>query len=514
MADKTGISWTDATWNPIVGCSVVSPGCTNCYAQSQAARVIRCSAGSGRATHYEGTVKPSKAGPVWTGKVALAPDSILTQPLRWRRQRRIFVNSMGDLFHESVPDEWIDRVFAVMALAPQHTFQCLTKRSGRMRDYCSSPSVTQRIAQAMDALQVDIEHDPNERWAEIPGWEVYEASTNGRMRRGGELLAPVLNSLYGRPSITLWKDNEPTTRYVHSCVLTAFRGPAPEGTEARHRNGDRQDNRLANLQWANGSTNQRDKVRHGSNGGPAKLTREQAAEIRALRKSGKTQQSIADQFSVSRSLVSMIESRLVWPDALAWPLPNVWLGVTAEDQPRADERIPDLLATPAALRFVSVEPMLGAVDLKNITPADKYELDALSGFDFDQSSVGPRLDWVIAGGESGPGARPMHPDWVRWLRGQCAAAAVPFFFKQWGEYREVETPAELIADDSERADELFNRAVNPSFIQHDGTHIRSRDDLPWNEDNAARLIERIGTARAGHLLDGREHHEFPGVPNG
>jgi len=450
------IEWCDRSdWNPIRGCTRASEGCRNCYAEAIAARF------SGPGQPWHGFAEKTASGPRWTGKVELIEDR-LTLPLKWRKPAKIFTNSASDLFHESVPDEWIDRVFAVMALAPQHTFQCLTKRSGRMRDYCSSPSVTQRIAQAMDALQVDIEHDPNERWAEIPGWEVYEASTNGRMRRGGELLAPVLNSLYGRPSITLWKDNEPTTRYVHSCVLTAFRGPAPEGTEARHRNGDRQDNRLANLQWANGSTNQRDKVRHGSNGGPAKLTREQAAEIRALRKSGKTQQSIADQFSVSRSLVSMIESRLVWPDALAWPLPNVWLGVTAEDQPRADERIPDLLATPAALRFVSVEPMLGPVDLKNITPADKYELDALSGFDFDQSSVGPRLDWVIAGGESGPGARPMHPDWVRWLRGQCAAAAVPFFFK------------------------------------HDGTHhIRSRDDLPWNEDNAARLIERIGTARAG-----------------
>lgn len=423
------IEWCDRSdWNPIRGCTRASEGCRNCYAEAIAARF------SGPGQPWHGFAEKTASGPRWTGKVELIEDR-LTLPLKWRKPAKIFTNSASDLFHESVPDEWIDRVFAVMALAPQHTFQCLTKRSGRMRDYCSSPSVTQRIAQAMDALQVDIEHDPNERWAEIPGWEVYEASTNGRMRRGGELLAPVLNSLYGRPSITLWKDNEPTTRYVHSCVLTAFRGPAPEGTEARHRNGDRQDNRLANLQWANGSTNQRDKVRHGSNGGPAKLTREQAAEIRALRKSGKTQQSIADQFSVSRSLVSMIESRLVWPDALAWPLPNVWLGVTAEDQTRADERIPDLLATPAALRAVSVEPMLGPINLNSIDlPGGDEEVLPLGAKHLDRDDYDgfAKLDWVIVGGESGPNARPMQVGLARSIVAQCRDARVPCFVKQLG----------------------------------------------------------------------------------
>ena len=134
MADKSKIEWTEATWNPIVGCSVVSPGCTNCYAMKMAARIEAMAIGQttkngspGLApTHYAGTTQSSKAGPVWTGKVALAPDHILTQPLRWKRPRTIFVNSMGDLFHEDVPDEWIDRVFAIIALCPQHTFQVLT----------------------------------------------------------------------------------------------------------------------------------------------------------------------------------------------------------------------------------------------------------------------------------------------------------------------------------------------------------------------------------------------------
>src|SRR5688572_17616164 len=109
MGDATGIEWTDATWNPIVGCSIHSPGCTNCYAMRQAARIERMTPG----THYAGTTQPSKAGPVWTGKLALAPERILTQPLRWQKPRKIFVNSMGDLFHEDPRDEDIDKVFAV-----------------------------------------------------------------------------------------------------------------------------------------------------------------------------------------------------------------------------------------------------------------------------------------------------------------------------------------------------------------------------------------------------------------
>lgn len=356
MAENTKISWTDATWNPIVGCTIVSPGCTNCYAMRDAARIIRCSEGAGRATHYEGTIQPSKAGPVWTGKVALAPDHILTQPLRWRRPRRVFVNSMGDLFHESVPDEWIDRVFAVMALAPQHTFQILTKRARRMREYLSAPLVTTRIAQQTLGLP-----DPP------------EAELNG-----------------------------------------------------------------------------------------------------------------------------------------PWPLPNVWLGVTAEDQQRADERIPDLLATPAALRFVSIEPMLGAVDLENINPSEKYETDALRGFDFDQSSAGARLDWVVCGGESGPHARPMHPDWARSLRDQCKAAGAPFHFKQWGEWlpcgQHLPDIGKVTGGTAVRGGRfrLHVGGHNPhvTFAEH-GVEVGAlNDDL---------LTFRVGKARAGHLLDGVEHREFPEV---
>src|SRR5258706_4090879 len=153
MGDKSHIEWTDATWNAVRGCSLVSAGCTNCYAMKVAHRF----SGSGRrlnisaktlneagdryiedlekkAAPYEGLTRLTERGPVWTGDVRLVPEA-LDLPLRWKKPRRIFVNSMSDLFHEKVPDDFIDQVFAVMALAPRHTFQVLTKRPERMRDY-------------------------------------------------------------------------------------------------------------------------------------------------------------------------------------------------------------------------------------------------------------------------------------------------------------------------------------------------------------------------------------------
>jgi protein gp37 len=125
MADKTGIQWTDATWNPVTGCSKVSPGCANCYAETMALTRL--------------TGKPGYPGLPWTPEnaaenVVLRPDR-LDQPLRWRQPRRVFVNSMSDLFHEQVPDEYIGRVWLTMMKARRHTFQVLTKRPERMRDY-------------------------------------------------------------------------------------------------------------------------------------------------------------------------------------------------------------------------------------------------------------------------------------------------------------------------------------------------------------------------------------------
>lgn len=126
MAD-TSIEWTEKTWNPVRGCSVVSAGCTNCYAMRTAHRF------SGPGGKYEGLTRARKnLGPVWTGEVRFVPEK-LEEPLRWRKPARVFVNSMSDLFHEGVTDEQIAAVFGVMASCPQHTFQVLTKRPERAR---------------------------------------------------------------------------------------------------------------------------------------------------------------------------------------------------------------------------------------------------------------------------------------------------------------------------------------------------------------------------------------------
>jgi protein gp37 len=153
------------------------------------------------------------------------------------------------------------------------------------------------------------------------------------------------------------------------------------------------------------------------------------------------------------------------------PPANVWLGVSVEDQQRADERIPQLRQTPAAVRFLSVEPLLGPVEV------------SLEG-----------IHWVIVGGESGPGARPMHPDWARSLRDQCQAAGVAFFFKQWGEWAPARVP---IGHDARNADE--------TFMSPDGRHwtIRSGGE-------GRVYLRKVGKKQAGRLLDGREWNEMPG----
>ena len=362
MSDRTRIEWTDATWNPIVGCSVVSPGCTNCYAMRMAGGRLR------NHPSRQGLTVPSKAGPVWNGEVRLI-EGALDQPLRWARRRRIFVCAHGDLFHENVPDEWIDRVFAVMALAPRHSFQVLTKRPERMRSYM--------LEQWQGTLAQN-----------VLGEGIAAGRPTGRREQIAEACEPFLDQLglVDETNDSLWAADG-------SCLA---------------------------MKWK-------------------------------------------------------------------WHLPNVWLGVSVEDQLRADERIPLLLDTPAAVRFVSAEPLLGPVDLT------KYMHDSDCAF----ASIGriepctcsePRevgLDWVIVGGESGPGARPMHPDWARSLRDQCAAARVPFFFKQHGEW--------IWAPESMNFAEAAAWAGGRRFEHHSngGTAVR------------------IGKKVAGRVLDSRLHDAMP-----
>lgn len=276
----TSIEWTDRTWNPVRGCSRVSQGCVNCYAERQAARF----AGEGEPFHQ--FVAKVNGHPAWTGKVELV-EKHLEDPLHWRKPCKVFVNSMSDLFHEALLDEAIDRVFAVMALCPQHTFQILTKRPERMHEYLLRPYRTGDIQVHVKEL-IDVHHLPD----------------------------AVNRVFYGRVE---------EAKALFDRIL-AEPGPYPE-----------------------------------------------------------------------------------FSDTDIWPLRNVWLGVSVEDQANK-HRIDILRQVPAAVRFLSIEPLLEDIGKLN-----------LEG-----------IHWVIVGGESGPGARPLRVEWVRSIQAQCRTAEVACFVKQLG----------------------------------------------------------------------------------
>lgn len=202
------------------------------------------------------------------------------------------------------------------------------------------------------------------------------------------------------------------------------------------------------------------------------------------------------------------------PEYYSWPYPNVWLGVSVENQETADERIPLLMETPAAVRWISAEPLLGLIDLESVP--------TLEG----------SIDWVVVGGESGAGARPMHPDWARSLRDQCVAAGVPYFFKQWGEWSPFATEAHYAKDSTwpgndevvggncgglpgygapfkHKDDRVFANVSRhedkPRFIE-----VLDRPDHTWGKENKLQMTYlRVGKKAAGRLLDGREWKEYP-----
>jgi protein gp37 len=163
--------------------------------------------------------------------------------------------------------------------------------------------------------------------------------------------------------------------------------------------------------------------------------------------------------------------------------PHVWLGVSVEDQKTADERIPLLMETPAAVRWISAEPLLGLIDLESVPTMEGS------------------IDWVVCGGESGPKARPIHPDWARSLRDQCVAADVPFFFKQWGQLE----PVGIVRD----GDEVIN---GTAVYDQEGERILPdccSNDYEVDPEQVAVRFKSVGKKAAGRLLDGREWNEYP-----
>lgn len=348
MGDKTSIEWTDATWNPVTGCTKVSPGCDNCYAATLAER-FRGTTGHYFENGFDVQLRPSQ----------------LDQPLRWKKPRRVFVNSMSDLFHRDVPDQFIATIWATMALAPQHTFQVLTKQHARMR------------------------------------------------------------SLLNR--------NEFIT----------------EICEQGHR--------------------------------------------------------IAHQHNLPDRIF----------DHGPWPLPNVWLGVSTENQKWADIRIPALLDTPAAVRFISAEPLLGPIDL--VGPG---YIGGQRGHGGTHNGVGsadcpiethhhhdmrckPALDWVIVGGESGRDARPMHPAWPRSLLDQCAAAEVPFHFKQWGEW----VPFVYGRNHPNGPSSWANREPD-AYVRYENGDVATEGEA-IRDGGTFTGVYRVGKKAAGRELEGSVWDGYP-----
>ena len=181
----------------------------------------------------------------------------------------------------------------------------------------------------------------------------------------------------------------------------------------------------------------------------------------------------------------------------AWPLKNVWLGVSVENQPAADERIPLLLQVPAAVRFLSCEPLLSHIRLQGTQQGDVFFRNWLNG---SADNPTQKIDWVIAGGESGKGARPVHPEWVRSLRDQCQKAGTAFFLKQWGEWKP------FVEGDSRQPDygTFKNNPGDLSVDEPVGTFLPDVLGLDWGT-----VMSKVGKKAAGRLLDGREWNEFP-----
>lgn len=467
---ETKIEWAQRVWNPVAGCQAVSPGCANCYAATMTRRLEAMGqadyAGLTTAKHFNGVVRclPHK----------------LDVPLRRKKPTTWFVNSMSDLFHKDVPFEFIDRVFAVMALCTQHTFQVLTKRPERMAEYLGDPQRPFNVAKAADAVLVSQEmaDTPYElRPLEVAdkyfvdnGGQVFTLNGSatcvwcGTAFAGGQqdsIFCGQKCRSASHYSGTQGRNREPSGRtmrqvtsdtgedghmrvhlighgkeLVHRLVLSTFdRDPAGD-EQVCHRDGNPMNNHIANLRWGSHEDNWEDRKRHGNHRSYCKLTADEVSEIKHLLACGHSAYSLARRFRVSDTQVRNIGRGDQWATSatIPWPLPGVWVGTSVENQ-AAEERIPHLLRCPAAIRFLSCEPLLGPLDLFDWL--EDHDFDPDDPLDYEErEALGdpPTIDWVICGGESGPRARPCDVEWIRFIVKQCREAGVPCFVKQLGSH--------------------------------------------------------------------------------
>lgn len=480
MSD-TSIEWTDKTWNPTNGCEVISPGCANCYAMRFAGRFAK------PGERYHGLVQIAKnKRAIWTGVGRFEP-SMLALPMTWRTPKRVFVNSMSDLFHDAFTNEQIAAVFGVMAACPQHVFQCLTKRPARMREWFAVPGVVDRVEMFRQIARAGRikEYFAPERTVDIAEWPGYAVTSKGRVvsnRRGTDRELRTQHSEQGHGRVQLYhSDGRDERVLVHRLVLSAFDRMPNDGEQGCHITGDAANNALWNLRWGSQSDNWDDRKLHGNRRSYSKLTDEQVSAIRGLGSDGISGAEIGRRFDISDTQARNIIAGRQWAPEhkLEWPLRSVWLGVSVENQDAADERIPELLDTPAAVRFLSCEPLIGEVDLFAFLKGATRDvcLAKLGG-----SSRTPGVDWVIAGCESGPGARACDVAWLRSLRDQCAVAGTAFFLKQ------------AVEDDSVNNDDGV-LAVASGL----GSTLKGRDL------GAGRTVIKLPH------LDGKQHKEFPDV---
>lgn len=359
MSENSKIEWTDHTFNPWIGCTKVSPGCANCYAETLMDTRL------GRVTWGKGNPRQRTSAANWR------------DPVKWNRDVEKFpwkCEACGSRITEE-------------AYENDPCVECSNCRQGKMRQF-----------------------RPRVFCASLADWLDDEVPI--------EWLADLLMLIHATPNLD-WLLLTKRPENFRNRLEAAYSSPGMGSQEAQ-----------ADWIWN-------------------------------------------------------------WSNGYGCVPRNVWIGTTVEDQARADERIPQLLAIPARVRFLSCEPLLAAVSLSHISPINKNapcSTNALTGethWPDNDSDAGPKIDWVICGGESGANARPMHPDWARSLRDQCATAGVPFLFKQWGEWK----PAKLRGE---------HPGCDEALVALNGCQI---DVHAW--------MYRVGKKAAGRLLDGCEHNEFP-----